>query len=348
MFTYTVNTVKKGIIEFNANSKTINIGDARFPFKKLRNAYKLKEDGTIVRDKNNEIIYLHPNLNWLKIREDGFFEKHKDDVVCETEDGEILKVRDFYEPCYNAISVSFLNQLTLQISKILMSKIGSCINDESFLTVHDNFCIKQKGVCYLYLSVGINMPYNYLGSFDGLVIKWRSKNPEIEYVEMSQEVDENSIEFQLCSYEEEKQILNMKFNGGFSYIAGGLTRLEEHLNHNNNSIEENSIYLEDFVEVNNLTDLSNYPDVFIKLYFHKPVDALLQQKATTYFNEFINEYNSLNNEGIHFANCLEPPKTNKEKCLIFHVDFGSASPTALLNIVECLSAKKEIFQISIK
>ena len=347
MFTYTVNT-KKGIIEFNASSKTLNIGDARFPFKKLRNVYKLNQDGTILRDKKNEIVYLHPNLNWFKMREEGFFEKHKDDMVCKTNDGEILKVKDFYEPCYNAVSLSFLNQLTLQISKILMSKIGSCINDKSFLTVHDNFCIKQKGFSYLYLSIGVEMPYNYLGSLDGLVIKWRSKKPEVEYVEMSQDVDENSIEFLLCSREEEKEILNIKFSGDCDYMVGALTRLEEHLNHNNSSIEENSIYFEDFVEANNLTDLPNYPDVFIKLYFHKSVDSLLQQKATTYFNEFINEYNSSNKEGIHFANCLEPPKTSKEKCLIFHVDFGSANPTALLNIIEFLSAKKEIFQISIK
>ena len=356
MCVYTVTrSLNSEEFSFNTDTPTLDIGDPRFLYRCIRNPLKSGTIDDIIKGYPSKKEYLHKKLDKRNLLDITFFEKHKNYVVLKTENGEKLTVKDFWQPCINDVSISFLNQLTLQISKFLFQKIPSCIKEDTSISFYNQFCIKDKGCSYSAISIQpLETPDNFLEIISVIVIKWRSKSSEFEYIETSQEVDENLIEFMLCDYAEEEAFCKyyFKYDTG---IQGCLDRLADCVSANKNNFQTASIKTDNYIDVYDLEaieDLDCYPDIVFKLNFDKIINENILKQTENVLSEFINKYNSKNKNKIHDAFCIDDLDSNYEEsnnCLLFAVDFGNCNPEVIFKLVAFLeNSNLKIHKIQIK
>lgn len=345
----------KDEFNFESNTQTFDILDARFLYKSIRNPLKNKDIKHITEKYPDKNEYLHKKLDKRNFQKIDFFEKHKDDVVLKNENGEKLTVKDFWQPCIKDLSVSFLNQLTLQISKKLIQKIPSCITPETSMTFHAERCIKSNGFCYSFVTISpLETPDGFLEIISLIVIKWRSKSSKFEYIEMNQEVDEDLIEFMLCDYDEEEAFCKAYFKYDIG-VQGCLDRLVNYINNFKNDSQSDTIKIDNYIDIYNIEsfgDLDSYPDIVFNLNFDKNIDESILKQTKNAFSEFIDKYNSKNKSKIHDAFCVTNLDSNYEESnnhLLFSVDFGNCNPKVLFELINFLEKSNlNISKIQIK
>ena len=350
MFNYYIRLNYKEKIHKTAEFRVINIYDNRFPYVELRNPFEINSEGGLARNNKNQPVYLHPKLNHQKIKIDGYYEKHKNDVVYKTHQGTKLKLSDFYEPCYNAVNISFLEQLTLQVSKLLNEKISDCITENSFLALYDNFPIKKDGFCYLELYTSFDMPKDYLNSLDRIAVKWKSNIPDVEYVEMSQEVSEKDLSFYFCDIEEEKFVFSRREKWSFNYLVGGLARLTDFLSKSKENPYKTEPYADEhfinILEPDCLASLNSYPDITFKLCWDYKLNNARIVDIKKHISDFVKTYNRKHSNKIHY---FDVPSINDQKYLIVAFDFGLCQPNVIMDFVKYINnANPDISQIKIK
>lgn len=321
--------------DFESNVKTLDIIDARFLYRCIQSPLKEGTIEDVIKKYPLKKEYLHKKLDKRNLHDITFFEKHKYDVVYKI-GNKNLAIKDFWQPCINDVHVTFLKQLTLQISRILFQKIPTCINANTSMSFHANYCIKNNGYCYSFVSVTpLEIPEDFLEIFSIIIIKWKSKSQQFDYVEMHQEVDENSIEFMLCNYDEEERFCESYFKIPTG-IPGGLERLIDCVN---NRKEDSSCSYEyiDIYDLHKLENLNNYPDIVFKFIFDKEINKNILEQTESIIYKFINKYNSKNKNKIHDAFCINKNNSKKtDNSLLFAVDFGNSNPNSIFELVSFL------------
>lgn len=235
------------------------------------------------------------------------------------------------------VSFSFLEQMTRQLTPLLNDAVGKSVAKNFELHLFDSDNPAKSTFDYMkYVDGWTISPIYFTHLIETLTIwvKWRSLTGK-EYVDLKDEVDENSIEFQLCT-EEEQWASEYELYKRKLYPDGWAARVNEILSPSKTVVTANLSGISFDYEIS-----CGWPDVILKVYFKNiPTDELIAGLDQTLM-DFIEEWNKKQGKKgedrfIHDIFQIEN-QDDENNVHTWYIDFGNCDSAVIIKLMECIS-----------
>lgn len=265
---------------------------------------------------NGEEIYLWPPI----VNDYAHWKENWDEILDNSDPDHPFRLRDLIHICKKEeIHPSFLEEITRQLTPKINRLVGVELQNLDVMMGVDTARPKKKnGWSYIYMDI------TAYANGTAFWLKWKSLIPGQEYIPMSQPVNSDNVQFEICTTMEIEGYNHPDYkpNAWIGHLKDViLPRL---------ALKMKYTFDIDAKEV-------MWPDVHFNMIFNRTVTEDMVEEVGRRIGSFLNRWTEKDGldqqEAVHYMSEVKKSDTSS---IEFDVDYGSVSEIVLLKTLETM------------